>query len=437
MKFIVWGVGKRGKNLFYHIGEKIVAFIDMDNQKQGNMYYGRPVISYETYKKEYSHLYIIISCSPDDEIVNLLKKDNLNRYFRLFDCPKEIQNSYPRDYLRRYISNYVQKGKKYGIYGFNLYAFILYDWIKDATGEDALMIKPIGTSETQNNQIKEDFKGYSYVPVSEKNDIDELLVTSEDDIEILLKYYESNFSITNVFDCTDYIEEYHNVNIEKYKNLHTGKRCFIVATGPSLTMQDLNTLWSNKEICISMNRIWYAFDETNWRPDYYVVSDPNFFVQDSDVFKKLKVKQKFMADSYPLYWEGKHDEEELRFHAQVEYIDNLPKFSTDFARKSYNGSTVTYHCIQLAVYMGFKEIYLLGVDATTSKEFFDENSHFTKKYLERSTTLLRNYSERACCAYQAAKNYADGNGIKIFNATRGGELEIFERVNFDDLFKER
>ncbi len=32
------------------------------------------------------------------------------------------------------------------------------------------------------------------------------------------------------------------------------------------------------------------------------------------------------------------------------------------------------------------------------------------------------------------KKYADKNGVKIFNATRGGMLEVFERVDLDDMF---
>lgn len=37
--------------------------------------------------------------------------------------------------------------------------------------------------------------------------------------------------------------------------------------------------------------------------------------------------------------------------------------------------------------------------------------------------------------YQAARRYAETHGIKIYNATRGGELEVFERVDFDSLFR--
>ena len=37
-------------------------------------------------------------------------------------------------------------------------------------------------------------------------------------------------------------------------------------------------------------------------------------------------------------------------------------------------------------------------------------------------------------AHVAAKKYADEHDIKIYNATRGGKLEVFPRVDFDSLF---
>ena len=36
--------------------------------------------------------------------------------------------------------------------------------------------------------------------------------------------------------------------------------------------------------------------------------------------------------------------------------------------------------------------------------------------------------------YMCAKEYAERHEIKIYNATRGGKLEVFERVDFDSLF---
>ena len=40
-------------------------------------------------------------------------------------------------------------------------------------------------------------------------------------------------------------------------------------------------------------------------------------------------------------------------------------------------------------------------------------------------------------AYKVAKQYADDHNIKIYNATRGGKLEVFERVDLDDILMQR
>ena len=86
------------------------------------------------------------------------------------------------------------------------------------------------------------------------------------------------------------------------------------------------------------------------------------------------------------------------------------------------------------VYMGFSDIYLLGVDATRLGKYHDNSSHFCKEYISRSTTNLMTFDDEPRLAYKAAKEYADLHGIHIYNATRGGELETFQRVDFDELF---
>ena len=39
-------------------------------------------------------------------------------------------------------------------------------------------------------------------------------------------------------------------------------------------------------------------------------------------------------------------------------------------------------------------------------------------------------------AYEFIKKETEKQGVKVYNATRGGALEVFERVDFDLLFKE-
>ena len=103
------------------------------------------------------------------------------------------------------------------------------------------------------------------------------------------------------------------------------------------------------------------------------------------------------------------------------------KYSNDCYVRVYDGFSITYSIIQLATYMGFDEIYLLGADCTYmgKQHHFIETGVVDPGYKEASDRLFASYGE--------AKRYAEANGIKIYNATRGGCLELFERVDLDEI----
>ena len=56
------------------------------------------------------------------------------------------------------------------------------------------------------------------------------------------------------------------------------------------------------------------------------------------------------------------------------------------------------------------------------------NFNFGHNYMEKILAAQRNIA-----GYLKAKEFAEENNVKIYNATRGGALEIFERVNLDDI----
>ena len=80
MKFVVWGAGLRGQRILPHIREYVIAFIDSDETKIGTTIDNIPIISYDEYKEKYINYYIIISYSREDEIIELLEKNNNSRY---------------------------------------------------------------------------------------------------------------------------------------------------------------------------------------------------------------------------------------------------------------------------------------------------------------------------------------------------------------------
>jgi uncharacterized Rossmann fold enzyme len=227
-------------------------------------------------------------------------------------------------------------------------------------------------------------------------------------------------------------ELFRNPELERFKGIHKGQRCFIVANGPSLKMEDLQTLYDYHEISFGMNGIFQAFESTDWRPDYYVAADPLTPDLYTKEIEALETKAVFLSDL--MDYNRIKSEKKYKWHVICEGRGNqMPSFSSDFSIGGYMGYTVVYDgCLQLAAYMGFKEIYLIGADNCNYGK--EHAGHYVADY-DHENFKSWVHVDKTTLAYQSAKAYADAHGIKIYNATRGGKLEVFERVDFDSLFE--
>lgn len=226
-------------------------------------------------------------------------------------------------------------------------------------------------------------------------------------------------------------------SLKQYHDIHKGKRCFIVATGPSLSVDDLNKL--KDEYTISMNSIYVSYSNTTWRPNYYVIQDPFVYEKicmelDNRDYDGMFIGS-IIAEQFELITGSNVNLFPLDLiWQQIPNKAYHTKFSRDIYSRVYSGYNVAYSALQIAVYMGFSEIYLLGADCNYlgDKKYFAEDNkrgeerYFTKKFYTANT-------DKFILAYQVAKEYADKNDIKIFNATRGGLLEVYPRVDFDNI----
>lgn len=220
----------------------------------------------------------------------------------------------------------------------------------------------------------------------------------------------------------------------KYKNIHSGERCFIIATGPSLTMEDIESLKNEKTI--SMNSICKLYDKTDWRPTYFAVQDNFVFNNIKDIISTHKEVPVFISDNIRRRYKREKDWIEFptdtMYHSYDMKIGKYyAKFSDDAYDIVYDGYSIAYSCIELAVYMGFKEIYILGADCT----YLGEKEHFVDCGVEDRS---RKYATpKLIVGYEKVKEFADSHGIKVYNATRGGVLEVFPRVKLEDVLKEK
>lgn len=255
-----------------------------------------------------------------------------------------------------------------------------------------------------------------------------------------------SFPIINIIRVTRLIAYQYTTDAKKircFQSKFDGERCFIIGNGPSLIASDLDIL--KNEHCFAANKIYKIFDDTVWRPEFYFCAD-SFVLNDcKENIKDLKLPNIFIQ------LEGKkhHLEQD---NSNVIYINNYYPFlvnrykrvkgikiSKDVAHHFAGGETVTFTAIQMAIYMGFKKIYLLGVDHNYSQKIDSKGNLTTdpsiKDYFGNIKTESYNIQsyETTNAAYQVARDFCDKNKIKIYNATRGGKLEVFERADFDSV----
>ena len=232
----------------------------------------------------------------------------------------------------------------------------------------------------------------------------------------------------------EYFKTFYNLNckneLRDLFGIHDNQRCFIIGNGPSLCAQDLDLL--KDEITFSCNKIYKIFSETVWRPYYYIVDDINIANDDVQNIINVRSKKTFVGIETDVNVLKKYLNTNVTLFRKVTTIlDGLPQISNDLCKYLGSGYTVLFPAFQLAVLMGFKEIYFLGVDCS----YQTNNNTSNWFYGNEKTSVQKSVADEMQRAFKSIYEYATANNINVYNATRGGMLEIFERVNLNDLMK--
>ncbi len=246
-------------------------------------------------------------------------------------------------------------------------------------------------------------------------------------------------------------EELHR--LRALKDAYAGERIFIVGNGPSLNHVDLDKL--KNEYTFAVNKIYLMFDRTDWRPTFYTCID---WRVTPDIYKDVN-NLRGMTFFFPNRFWGllRTGDDVFWYHSKSSGHTVFEKFETDITRGVRGAGTVLLPAIQIAFYLGFREIYLIGVDANfvipksviqSGKDRFgtglkvnlestedDDPNHFDPRYFGRGAKWHDPNVNEMLRGFTNMRTGVEINGGKILNATIGGRLEVFERVNFDDLFQ--
>lgn len=227
-------------------------------------------------------------------------------------------------------------------------------------------------------------------------------------------------------------------------NIHRGKRCFIIGNGPSLNHLDLR-LMAN-EFTFGVNAIYTNYEKMGFYPNFYVVEDIYVAEDRAHEINRYHESLKFFGNYLKYCMEADANTYWLNVKLYGWYKD-FPRFSEFAAKKVYAGGTVSYICMQLAFYMGFEEVYLVGFDhsyvipqdavtkGTSILSTGDDPNHFNSDYFGKGKRWHDPKVDRMEEAYKRAREHYEKNGRKIYNATFGGKLEVFERVDYSTLFE--
>ncbi|WP_156922967.1 hypothetical protein [Eubacterium xylanophilum] len=449
IKFIVFGVGLASDYILEWIGWANVECF-CDNFKYGGTHRGKKIISFDELLKYNLEEFIVVVAAYNraSEIERQLDDAGITRYFSYTGDIRELYRVYPWFYYNKK-AEHVSYGRsleaydlsKYsniGIIGYNEYIPYLLSDIFLNSGK--FNVNKVICTHCE----LEEFSCIGVPVVNstkiEKEDFDCIIINDTKITDECVRLVNCNSweKIIDIYDVDRLEPKLSCPNMRKYKDIHKGKRIWIVGLGSSLDISDLNKLHDNHEICISSNKVHKLYSMTDWRPDYVGLTDYLLIKNSLEEIYKNNIGRLLVADLYHSF-DIDYDDRFEYFHlyrgGRKQPRGYKLDFSTDLEQMTYGGyKTVTYDfCMQFARYLGASEIIMIGCDYNYEK---DQN-HMVKDYYsdaELEKLNKQNHDVQSIVEFfNEVDKYSRENGFRIYNATRGGMIEAFERVDFDSI----
>ena len=206
-------------------------------------------------------------------------------------------------------------------------------------------------------------------------------------------------------------------------NKHEGETALIIGNGPSL--RDVPRDFPLKYPTFGTNRI-YLLD--GFTPTYYCSVNPLVIQQFSEDIAQISAP-KFLPAGYCF------DDTCLPLNST-----GMVLFAQDASSYIYEGHTVTFVCMQIAYYMGFRDVLLVGVDHSFTYEgrpneqrVMDGNdpNHFHPDYFKGKNWNNPDLA-RSEHAYKLARAIYEAHGRRIINLTPNTQENVLEHGAIND-----
>lgn len=220
--------------------------------------------------------------------------------------------------------------------------------------------------------------------------------------------------------------------MKKFKDKHKGETCYILGNGPSLKDVDFTQL--EGKVVFGTNGIYK--NDWDFVPTYLVAVNPLVLEQFGEGIQSTKTIKFLSAPIISL---------KIKPDGETHILDtslNKPYFQTDISKPLWEGHTVTYVCLQIAYFMGFKEVILLGLDhyygevAEPNKEVIaagKDEWHFRDDYFSNGAKWHLPDLAMSEIAYSLAKWCYENDGRTIINCSSRTACKVFtiQPLNFE------
>ena len=223
----------------------------------------------------------------------------------------------------------------------------------------------------------------------------------------------------------------------RFHNIHRGERCFIIGNGPSLKKMDLSVL--HDQYAFGLNRIYLLTDQIGFLPPYYVCINELVLEQFSSEIQDYGRPKFLNWNRRTLFDNADQDTHFVKIRLALR-----DDFHKDIRRPISSGGTVTYAAMQIAYFMGFQTVILIGVDhsyrsggipnRTVARDEDQDLDHFHPEYFPKGSKWQPPDLIRSEVAYRLARRAFEADGRVILDATVGGSCPIFDKVDFSELF---
>jgi len=234
-------------------------------------------------------------------------------------------------------------------------------------------------------------------------------------------------------------------HLDNLRDAYHGKRCIIIGNGPSLKQTDLSRLQG--EFTFGMNRIYLMFPELGFSTTFFLSVNDLVIEQCASEILALPIPKFLSWRSRNIIRPLIENERSLPETPPLVFLHTTytgPRFATDASQRLWEGATVTYVALQLAFHMGFSQVILIGVDHnfstqgkpnTTVISQGDDPDHFSGNYFGKGFRWQLPDLDTSEQSYAMARRAYLDAGREVLDATIGGKLTVFPKVDYASLFK--